>query len=116
MIDGCSLPDGGETDEQTPIAETELALNSTDFLIAPTWVIGGVLLWRRVAIAYVISLGLLFQASMLFIGLIIIMLLQPAVGEAPFSLVDVAVVFAMGMICFIPFGLFARRVMSSPKI
>ena len=56
---------------QTPIAETELALHASDFLITPAWVIGGVLLWRRKEFGYVTGLGLLFQASMLFIALII---------------------------------------------
>ena len=98
---------------QTPIAETELALHTADFLIVPAWVIGGVLLWRRKEFGYVIGLGLLFQASMLFIGLIIFLLLQPFLTTAPFVLVDVVVIFTMGMICFIPFTLFVRGVVSN---
>jgi hypothetical protein len=97
---------------QTPIAETELALHISDCLITPAWVIGGVLLWRRKEFGYVIGLGLLFQASMLFIGLIIFLLLQPFLTTAPFVLVDVVVIFAMGLICFIPFALFVRGVVS----
>ena len=54
------------------------------------------------------GLGLLFQASMLFIGLIIFLLLQPILTQAPLALVDIVVVFVMGLICFIPFGLFLR--------
>ena len=95
---------------QTPIAETELALHTADFLITPAWVIGGVLLWRRKAFGYVTGLGLLFQASMLFIGLIIFLLLQPFLTTAPFVLVDVVVIFVMGLICFVPFALFVRGV------
>ncbi len=98
---------------QTPIAETELALHTADFLIAPAWIICGILLWRRKAFGYVAGLGLLFQASMLFIGLIIVLLLQPFITSAPFSLVDVVVIFVMGLICFIPFALFIRGVMSN---
>ena len=97
---------------QTPIAETELALYTSDFLFAPSWVIGGVLLWRRKEFGYVIGLGLLFQASMLFIGLIISLLLQPFLTTAPFVLVDVVVIFIMGLIVFIPFVLFVRGVVS----
>ena len=93
-----------------PIAETELAVNTSDFLIAPASVIGGVLLWRRKELGYVISLGLLFQTSMLFIALIIFLLLQPFLTAAPFALADVVVVFAMGLICFIPFFLYVRGV------
>jgi len=98
---------------QTSIAETELALHVGDFLITPSWVICGVLLWRRKAFGYVAGLGLLFQASMLFIGLILVLLLQPFLTAAVFSLVDVVVIFVMGLICFIPFALFIRGVVSS---
>ena len=98
---------------QTQIAETELALHTVDFLIAPAWVIGGVLLWRRKEFGYVTGLGLLFQASMLFIALIIFLLLQPFLTTAPFVLGDVVVIITMGLICFIPFVLFVRGVMSN---
>ena len=95
---------------QTPIAETELALHTSDFLLSPAWVVCGVLLWRRRTVGYVTGLGLLFQASMLFIGLIIVLLLQPLLTNAPLPLADIGVVFAMGLICFIPFALFVRGV------
>ena len=97
---------------QTPIAETELALHTADFLITPAWIVCGVLLWRRKEFGYVAGLGLLFQASMLFIGLIFVLILQPFLTAAPFSLVDVVVIFVMGLICFIPFALFIRGVLS----
>jgi len=53
--------------------------------------------------------------SMLFIGLIMFLLLQPVLTDAPFVLVDIIVVFIMGLICFIPFGLFVREVASKEK-
>ena len=59
------------------------------------------------------GLGLLFQGSMLFIGLIIFLLLQPLLTTAPFVLVDVVVVFIMGLICFVPFALYVRGVVSN---
>ena len=93
---------------QTPVARTELALHIADFFISPAWVIGGVLLWRRQALGYVSGLGLLFQASMLFIGLIFILILQPFITPAQFVLTDVLVILVMGMVCFIPFALFVR--------
>jgi hypothetical protein len=97
---------------QTPIPETELATHASDFLTSPALVIGGALLWRRKEFGYVIGLGLLFQASMLFIGLIIFLLLRPFLTAAPFVLADVVVVFILGLICFIPFALFVRGVLS----
>jgi hypothetical protein len=97
---------------QTPIAETELAPTVSDFLTAPAWVLCGVLLWRRQELGYVTGLGLLFQASLLFTGLIIFLLIQPILTRVAFSLVDVVIVFAMGLICFVPFALYARGVAS----
>ena len=76
--------------------------------MAPAWVIGGALLWRREPLGYVTGLALLFQASMLFIGLIVVLILQPVMTTAPFALIDVLVVFVMGLICFVPLALFVR--------
>jgi hypothetical protein len=92
------------------LAQTELAVNISDFLTTPAWVVGGILLWRRKAFGYVTGLGLLFQGSMLFIALIAFLLLQPFLTSAPFAAVDIVVIFVMGLICFIPFALFARGV------
>jgi len=107
---------GNAITSQTPIPPTELALNIVDFTIAPAWVIGGVLLWRRKAFGYVTGLGLLFQASMLFIGLIFILILRPFMTAAQFVLSDVLVVFVMGMVCFIPFALFVRGATSKHNL
>lgn len=97
---------------QTSVAITELSVLVADFLIAPAVIIGGVLLWRKKALGYVSGLGLLFQSSMLFIGLIFFLLLQPLLTNAVFALIDVVVVLIMGLICFIPFALFVRGVIA----
>jgi hypothetical protein len=97
---------------QTAMAETEVALNVTDMTIGPALVIGGVSLWRRRTFGYLTGLGLLFQTSMLFIGLIIVLLVQPFLTDAPFALLDVIVVLIMGLISFVPLALFARGVVS----
>ena len=92
----------------TSLAETELAVNIADILTTPAWVIGGILLWKRKEFGYVTGLGLLFQGSMLFVALIIFLLLQPLLTNAPFAIADVVVIAVMGLICFIPFGMFVR--------
>jgi hypothetical protein len=102
----------GALASQAAMVDTEVALNVTDMTIGPALVIGGVSLWRRREFGYVTGLGLLFQTSMLFIGLIIVLLLQPFLTEAPFALVDVIVVLIMGLISFVPFALFVRGVAS----
>jgi hypothetical protein len=92
------------------LTETELAVNMADFITTPAWVIGGIMLWQRKELGYVTGLGLLFQGSLLFIALIIFLLLQPLLTDAPFAIADVIVILVMGLICFIPFGLFVRGV------
>ncbi len=59
------------------------------------------------------GLGLLFQAGMLFIGLIVVLILQPWLVAVPFALVDVIVVFIMGLVCFVPFGLFVQGIVAT---
>lgn len=82
----------------------------SDALTAPATVIGGLLLWRRQPLGYVAGAGLLFQLSMLFVGLIAFMLLQPVLTAAPLALIDLVVVFMMGTICFVPLALFSRGI------
>jgi hypothetical protein len=99
----------------TSLPAAEVALHITDFLISPAWFIGGVLLWRRRAAGYAMGLGLLFQGSMLFVGLIVFLLLQPILTGAPFAPVDVVVTFIMGLAAFIPFALFVRGVVARQR-
>ena len=51
---------------------------------------------------------MLSQGSMLFVALIIFLLLQPLLTSAPFAFTDVLVIAVMGLVCFIPFGMFVR--------
>jgi len=95
---------------QTLLTQTGLSTAIADLLTTPVWVIGGIQLWRRRSFGYATGLGLLFQASMLFIGLIIFMILQPFLTSAPFVLTDVAVIFVMGLVCFVPFCLAAFKI------
>jgi hypothetical protein len=95
---------------QTGLARPELGLLVADFLLAATLLAGGILLWRRRPLGYVSGVGLLFQASMLFVGLLGIMLLQPVLGGPAYLLGDFLAVLVMGLVCFIPFALFVREV------
>jgi len=90
----------------------EIGVLVADIVLSVLMIAGGAALLRRMPLGYISGLGLLFAASMLFVGLIVFLLLQPLITEAPFALLDVIVVFVMGLICFIPFGLFVRGVAS----
>ncbi len=98
---------------RTGLPASEQGVVIADVLISPLWVAGGSLLLRRKPWGYMSGLGLLFAVSMLFIGLIGLLLLQPVFSEVAFALTDVLVVTAMGFICFIPFALFGRSVVKS---
>jgi hypothetical protein len=99
---------------QTALPRPELGLLVADFLLAATLLVGGILLWRRQPLGYVSGVGLLFQASMLFVGLLGIMLLQPVLGGSAYPPGDFLVILVMGLVCFIPFALFVREVVKSP--
>ncbi|NIW44745.1 MAG: hypothetical protein GWN14_08290 [candidate division Zixibacteria bacterium] len=101
---------GGE-----PLTVGEYAANFSDFFTSPAMLIVGVMLWQRKSFGYAAGLALLFQASMLFIALIVFLLLQPVLTTAPFAPGDVIVVFVMGLICFVPFGLFLNGVLDRSR-
>lgn len=61
----------GALNGQAPLSRPDMAMQLTDLLITPAWIAGGVFLWRKAAPGYVAGAGLLFQASMLFIGLLV---------------------------------------------
>lgn len=103
----------GAVTSGTAVARTELAVNVSDSLISPIWVIGGALLWRRRSLGYVLGLGLLLGISLLFVALVVLMFVQPLLTAAPVAFVDAIVILGMGLICFIPCSLFARGVASS---
>lgn len=97
------------------LSQPEFATAIADILLAPAWTVGGALLWRRRAFGYVTGAGLLFQFSMLFVGLVAFFALQPVIAGVPFPVDDFVAVFSMGLSCFIPFGLFVRGIVSANK-
>lgn len=94
---------------------TELGLNLADTILSISWILTGFWLLRKKRIGYVLGMGMLFQGSMLFIGLIALMLLQPRFGGQESSFGEIMVILAMGLIVFIPFGLFLRGVSNADK-
>ncbi len=95
---------------QATLNSPELGVLVADLVTVPTWVIGGILLWRRQPFGYVTGAGLLFQASMLLVGLLVFFILQPLIAHVPFPVSDFVVIFVMGSICFVPFTWFARGI------
>ncbi len=94
------------------LSTAELAVNVADFLITPAWVISGVQLWRRQAWGFSSAPAMLFQAGLLFLALVAFLLLQPLLTGAPFAATDVIVISSMGLICWVPFGLLLRGMLT----
>lgn len=97
---------------KTALPTSETGVLIADVVVSILWIAGGILLLRRKPLGYVSGLGLLFAASMLFIALIVHLLVQPIITDTPFVLSDVIVVFIMGVVFSIPFGLFVRGVVT----
>lgn len=94
---------------QTPVDPImELPLWIADLTLSPAWLVGGFLLWRREALGYVAGAGLLLLYSLLFIGLITVMVFQGLFFASPIDVAGIVVMLVMGLICFIPFALFVR--------
>lgn len=91
---------------------SEIGVLIADMILSAVWIAGGVLLLLRNPLGYASGLGLLFSGSMLFLALIVFLLLGPAIAGVPFAITDVIVVLILGMICFLPFFLFLRGVLS----
>jgi hypothetical protein len=60
-------------------------------------------------------LGLLVSASFLFIGLILFFFLAPLFSDRLFDWSEVITVLGMGLICFIPTGIYWWGVVKSSK-
>jgi hypothetical protein len=100
---------------QISLEGAELGVMLADLVTTPLWVVGGILLWRKHPLGYACGLGLLFQASMLFVGLLVFFILQPFLSTLPFRVEDFVVITAMSLVCLIPFGLFVKGMLSSSR-
>ena len=101
---------------QATLPPTELGVSIADIIISTLWLIGGILLLRQKPLGYTSGLGLLFAASMLFVGLIIFLIIQPVLTAAPFNPIDFIVIAVMGLILSVPFFLFLRGTIKADRI
>lgn len=93
-----------------PLPLGEQVTSLADIVVSFLWIGGGILLVRKKNLGYVAGLSLLMAASSLFVGLVLFFFLAPLVAGRPFDWIEVVTVLGMGLICFIPTGLFWRGV------
>jgi hypothetical protein len=84
-------------------------------VVIPTCFVGGLLLWRRQALGYVGGAGLLLMYSLLFAGLIPVMVFPAFYDASPMPVVDIVVILVCCAMCFIPFVLFVRGTARNQK-
>lgn len=84
-------------------------------VVAPAWLIGGLLLWQRKSLGYVAGAGLLLVGSMLFVGVIFALAFPAVYTASPVDVTGIVFVLVMGLICFVPFALFARGIVKSGR-
>jgi hypothetical protein len=103
----------GANADQGTVSMPDVGVSIADTALSALLFMGGILLFRRKPLGYANGMGLLFVVSALFIGLILIVLLQPVLTNAPFVMEDLIVLSGMALIFFIPTGLFMRGVLSA---
>lgn len=94
----------------------ENAVSVADILVSLGWVSGGITLLRKKPLGFSTGLGLLVAASFLFLGLVLFFFIAPLVSDRPFDWIEVNTVLGMGLVCFIPTGIFWRGVVRSTSI
>ena len=94
----------------------EMPVWIADFVVlAPAWILGGILLWRRRALGYVAGAGLLLVGCMLFLGAMISLIYTTLYTGSPLDLAGVAIMLVSSLICVVPFALFARGILRSER-
>ena len=80
-----------------------------DFMIfTPPMIIGGTLLIKKKALGIVSGISLLLAVSLLFIGLVPIMIYLGVSGSDPIDWIGILTVLVCGLISFVPLAKFIR--------
>lgn len=85
-----------------PVWISDLALE------VPAMLAGGVLLWRRRPLGYVVGAGLLLQYGLTPVGLAASMALGTLMTGLPLEVATIIVLLVFGVVCFAPLAFFLR--------
>ena len=95
----------------TPVGSLNIMLWIADLSsISPACLIGGILLWRRKALGYVAGPGLLLAYSMLFFGLLPVLIYPTFIDGSPISVADLITMGLAGVLCAVLLALFVRGI------
>ena len=101
------------------MARSEIGVMAADLLSIAAWMSAGIWMVGRKTAGYRMGPAVLFQASLLFLSLIVVMAIQPLFGAGAYSALDFAVIACMSLICWVPFILqlrALRRALRTEKI
>jgi hypothetical protein len=94
---------------QTPIDTLELSSWIADFAVPiPILLVGGIQLWRREPLGYVVGAGLLLGYGVLALSVIPIFVSQARHTASPIDVTGIVMILVMAALCFIPFAFFVR--------
>jgi hypothetical protein len=82
-------------------------------VVAPAWLIGGVLLWQRKAFGYVAGAALLLLGCMMFVGVVFALALPALYAASPVDVTSIVFILVASLFCFVPLALFARGIVRS---
>jgi hypothetical protein len=81
-------------------------------VLAPAWLVGGLLLRRGDSLGYVAGTGMLLLGCMMFLGPVFALIFPAFYNDSPVDVTAIISMLVVGLICFIPFALFVRGVAS----
>jgi hypothetical protein len=93
---------------RTPPETVSVAAWVGDFAVIPACLAGGLLLWRRHALGYVAAPGLLLLYSLLFLGLIPVMVHSAWASDSSVDLTGVIMMSALAVACLVALAFSVR--------
>ena len=97
--------------ENAPVDPAARPVWISDLVLeVPAVLIGGVLLWRRHPLGYVVGAGLLFQYGLTPVGLVASMVLRAVLVVSPLDVATIVALLVFGVVCFAPLAFFVRGV------
>jgi hypothetical protein len=100
----------------SPSPEHDLVLQvwiADSVVVAPAWLVGGLLMWQRKPLGYVAGAGLLVVGCLLFAGAVVALAFPSLYTASPVDVHGIAFILVVGLRCFVPWVLFARGIASS---
>ena len=97
---------------QAAFSTADIGVAIADIVLSVLLVGGSILLLRKTAVGFTSGGGLLFAATALFVGVVLVLAIRPFLSTATFNPTEVITLVVMSSFCFVAFGLFTRGILS----